>query len=374
MALNALPILVINLGGEMMYILDQRLKAQNIPKDKGDKVVNDIVKTMFDRQFMDEIFKPQQLYSKSALRSLFEKIAHASIMKLNTPSMDKLYDLMTMVFKYQVYLCPMPLDLLSITLNHLDAIRNFVITKPNIASQVDFVNIKLMETYQNLSLANFQLLRFTLLNFFQDLRIRVSIFIKEGIQHQNARFKIPSQGTVPYGFEVPGTIREYGSDVSLLSETFFLNGGNYLPSDAMNPDQPSTTLGTNIYTTYKDAGRTEYSIPSPQTNYEEEEEEREIDNHAQKQLDLMARLIGKTQSEMVQSDSHFSISMFGNGNDENVIAQEQIEEEERIININISKPTQQNMLDKIIADLGTDNSEEKAKGDDNLLELMDYAS
>lgn len=373
MALNALPILVINLGGEMMYILDQRLKAQNIPKDKGDKVVNDIVKTMFDRQFMDEIFKPQQLYSKSALRSLFEKIAHASIMKLNTPSMDKLYDLMTMVFKYQVYMCPMPLDLLSITLNHLDAIRKFVITKPNIVNQIDFVNIKLMDTYQNLSLANFQLLRLTLLNFFQDLRIRVSIFIKEGIQHQNARFKIPTQGTVPYGFEVPGTIREFGSDNTLVSETFFLSGGNYSPSDAMNPDHPGTTLGTNIYITYKDTGKTEYAVPPPQTSYEVEEEEG-IENHARKQLDLMARLIGKTKTEVLQSDSHFSISMFGA--DEKFTSQEQIdEEEERIININITKPTQQNMLDKIIADLEKDNNETANNDDDvNLLELMDYVS
>lgn len=29
-----MPMMVINLGGEMMYILQQRLVAQNIPRDK----------------------------------------------------------------------------------------------------------------------------------------------------------------------------------------------------------------------------------------------------------------------------------------------------------------------------------------------------
>lgn len=34
MSLKALPLLFLNMGGEMLYILDQRLKAQNIAKDK----------------------------------------------------------------------------------------------------------------------------------------------------------------------------------------------------------------------------------------------------------------------------------------------------------------------------------------------------
>ncbi len=45
-----MPMVIINLGGEMMYILDQRLKAQAIPSDKGSKVLNDVARTMFDKE------------------------------------------------------------------------------------------------------------------------------------------------------------------------------------------------------------------------------------------------------------------------------------------------------------------------------------
>lgn len=38
---------------------------------------------------MEELFKPQELYSKKALRTVYDRLAHASIMRLNQASMDK---------------------------------------------------------------------------------------------------------------------------------------------------------------------------------------------------------------------------------------------------------------------------------------------
>lgn len=55
----------------------------------------------------------------------------------------QLYDLMTMAFKYQVLLCPRPKDILLVSFNHMDAIRDFVKDTPAILNQVD-------ETYQQL--------------------------------------------------------------------------------------------------------------------------------------------------------------------------------------------------------------------------------
>ena len=38
MGARAMPILITNMGGEMVYILEQRLEAQNVPKDKGQRL------------------------------------------------------------------------------------------------------------------------------------------------------------------------------------------------------------------------------------------------------------------------------------------------------------------------------------------------
>lgn len=57
----------------------------------------------------------------------------------------QLYDLMTMAFKYQVLLCPRPKDILLVSFNHMDAIRDFVKDTPSILSQVDETNKQLVE-------------------------------------------------------------------------------------------------------------------------------------------------------------------------------------------------------------------------------------
>lgn len=36
-SLMTMPMLIVNMGAEMIYVLDQRLKAQNIPRDKSSK-------------------------------------------------------------------------------------------------------------------------------------------------------------------------------------------------------------------------------------------------------------------------------------------------------------------------------------------------
>lgn len=106
--------------------------------------MNDITGIMLNQRFLAELFKPQEVYNKPALRQLFEDLAHASIMRLNSESMGKLYDLMTMVFKHQVVMCAQPSDIICVTLNHLDAMRDFVST-PLIHKQIDGTYMKIME-------------------------------------------------------------------------------------------------------------------------------------------------------------------------------------------------------------------------------------
>ena len=85
----AMPIIVINMGGEMIYILQQRLQAQNVPADKAKKVLLDVVKAMYSPLFLSELFKPQEMYTAASTKQIFEKLAHSSIMRLNKSSMDK---------------------------------------------------------------------------------------------------------------------------------------------------------------------------------------------------------------------------------------------------------------------------------------------
>lgn len=52
-------------------------------------MLEDIIKTMHNEKFMAELFKPHRMYSNLSTRQIFDRLAHSSIMRLNSNSMDK---------------------------------------------------------------------------------------------------------------------------------------------------------------------------------------------------------------------------------------------------------------------------------------------
>ncbi|XP_049272588.1 protein OSCP1 [Rhipicephalus sanguineus] len=230
MALRALPLLYVNMGGEMLYILSQRLKAQRIDADKAQRVMSDIVAAMFGGRLIDELFRPQPLYSARALRSLFEKLTHTSVMRLSPASMDKLYDLMCMVVKYQLWACSSPRDLLPLTLKHLEAAGP--------GGSACHVATAVQKHLEPLDLASLQRARYSLLRFYQDLRVRVSVLLRSGAQRPNGQLAVLA--TPPAGGPRPGMIKEWAPGGFLLSERSFVVGDNGEASGT----RPA--LGTNM--------------------------------------------------------------------------------------------------------------------------------
>ena len=54
--------------------------------------------------------------------------------------------------------------------------------------------------------AELQLVRHTMLNFFQDLKIKVSVFLKDKVQNWNGTYILYCDGPVVYDGKQPGTI------------------------------------------------------------------------------------------------------------------------------------------------------------------------
>ncbi|XP_055889483.1 protein OSCP1-like isoform X2 [Biomphalaria glabrata] len=340
MSFKALPLLFMNLGGEMIYILDQRLSAQSIPNEKAKKVLTDIVSTMFNKKFMDEIFKPQNLYSKKAMRTVFDRIAHASIMRLNAASMDKLYDLMTMAVKYQISLALRPKDILLITLNHMDTIRSHV-EDSSVKAQVEYAFKIFLE---------------------------VSIFLKDKVQNNHGRFVLKPGGVLPYGTDIPNNIKSF-DESGKYRNIGFSCVANYTQASKegsyeMKGDR-ATKLGTNIYSVSRNvetsgpgasslmnAGDMDTSHPDPL---------------AKAHLDLLAQLIGARVTK-----NEFRLNLFKTDQEEEEAATiEPVQAiRSQVVNIDASKKTKSVELTKIFGEMTIDDS--KSKHDDNdLLDLMD---
>eukprot|EP01038_Epipyxis_sp_PR26KG_P012081 gene12081-16167_t len=244
-SLLAMPIIVLNMGGEMIYILHQRLQAQNVPEEKSRKVLEDVVRTMYTPLFLEELFKPQEIYSVASTKQIFEKLAHSSIMRLNKTSMDKLYDLMTMGVKFQIVSCKSPHQYLQVTLNHLDSLVDMV-KSDGVTSLIQIAISKSIDIYSQLTNGNWLLLQQVLHQFFQGRKIKVSLFLQQNLQTLTGVLVVSNKGSLPFGAETPGQVRyfENGKVVQKKSYDHTLSDQCYECQEVLDS---TSRLGCNMY-------------------------------------------------------------------------------------------------------------------------------
>lgn len=231
---QTMPILMSNLGAEMIYILCSRLKAQNVQEDKAHKVINDVVLSLFEEKLTTDMFKLNDLSKFSYIKQVFERLAHSSIMKLNSNSMSKLFDLMIMANKLQLVRIRYPEEISKVTMNHLNSIIDImkkhdpVLNKEAIKIVENFTN-RLKIIFNSYSSWDYVILKQTLLRFFQGKNIKVSIFIQEKLQNDLGQFTIPQKEFAPPFVNRPGTLIEVCNN---LKETMLnIHNSNYfIPS------------------------------------------------------------------------------------------------------------------------------------------------
>ncbi|OWZ12742.1 hypothetical protein PHMEG_00014045 [Phytophthora megakarya] len=388
-----MPMLIVNMGAEMIYVLDQRLKAQNIPRDKSSKVLEDIVKTMHNETFMAELFKPHRMYSNVSTRQIFDRLAHSSIMRLNANSMDKLYDLMRMGFKYQVLSCSSADELLQVTMNHLMNTKNLV-DSADVKRQVDETIQLTSMNFGGMSPADFYMLKQYLCRFFQDTRIKVSLFLQNGIQGIDGTLAIHYEGFTATGGKVPGMIRYYDASGRVEDEDTFAiattEGSVEAPEGSvLDRNQLNAHLGFNMYEADSKDGTGGFSRSTRQLFTDSKLRDtsasaKGLDVRKQQQksfkatavdgLNLLAELVGKSSSAKdVESDNKsLRINLFpddpttvGAGGDD--------EDGKEVPTIWIDAASdRKTSTDEILRDFKIDDdAKRERKGGEDLLDLMD---
>lgn len=176
-------------------------------------------------------------------------------MRLNKTSMDKLYDLMTMGFKHQMMRALHPSHLLQITLNHLDAVRH-ITDNSGVCELLDGTVRSVIDAYAPLSQGELWNLRYTLCRFFQDRRVKVSLFLQDGLQNMDGTLVLDVSGPLPPGSEVPGSIRYFESGKLLRTDKLPGFPGVVTVENSMLSDPRSCKLGDNLYVKERKSART----------------------------------------------------------------------------------------------------------------------
>lgn len=135
---------------------------------------------------MNEVNKPQAPYSHEALKNLIEDVTQSSAMRLDCKSMDKLWDLITMVFKWQISLSS---DILKLTARHLYEIENYVTAEE---TQLQLHKVQnLFDNYEKILSKNEKVeLRDALCAWLDEYNVRVSLLMRLGLQDLDGNFVV----------------------------------------------------------------------------------------------------------------------------------------------------------------------------------------
>lgn len=176
----------------MLYVLRQRLKAQKIDVDKTIQVLDEVTTTLLNPKILSPIFEESPMIEISQLRVTLESVVLSSIMKLDKSSMDKLFDLMIMMVKYQLKVATGPREIILITLNHIDAMRDMV-SDVNAQKCVSMVHQMVVNFYGCLTFDEVWNVRQCCLKELEPYNVRVSILLRRGLQNDDASFNIIPQ-------------------------------------------------------------------------------------------------------------------------------------------------------------------------------------
>ncbi|KAG8346781.1 putative Organic solute transport protein 1 [Trypanosoma vivax] len=319
---SSLPFLILNYGAEMIFILYERLVAQQVSQEMAQGALAGVVNHMFNDEFVSELLRPQQLYSFTATKELFTSLSQASVIRLSPSSMSKLFELMTVVLKYKLFVLRHPLELLELTWGCLEELLKVLPVEGQ--KCVMSVFPRLQEFFGQLTVGELASIRGQLLNFFSGRYTPVSILLEGGMQAQNGYFLLPLDECLPplSVCEPPGRICYYNKGSLVSSSTFehrdaTLRHPSHVPLDGWNPRVRANTRLTgrvvNMYNTNRERGskrekekpqsvKSDPVQPEAPTRSEEEH-----CDHVREEINHLLRLV-RGKKEGVQTG--FKLSLF----------------------------------------------------------------
>lgn len=113
---------------------------------------------------------------------MFSKLVNSSIMKLDKPSTEKLFYLVLMTFKKQVFLCSSPLELHALTIAHLQELIKIV---PSCQGLIERSIDSFVEMFRPYGIVIYVEIREEILSMLESYHSRIILFVETGYQREN---------------------------------------------------------------------------------------------------------------------------------------------------------------------------------------------
>ncbi|CAD8200546.1 unnamed protein product [Paramecium pentaurelia] len=369
-------LILLNLFGDVLYIIEQRLRAQGIDKEKGLTVLNDLAIKIYTYPNLQKIFTPAKTLSNNEIFQQVDQVVHCSIMKLNEDSLSKLFDLVIMTLKSYVMKSNSPYEIYLCTLRHFDVIQEIGINDQAIQAVLQCKQT-FIDKYSKLSSFEYMMIRGEIMKLLGGKFTRVQMFLNDKSQNQDGTFQQRSYGLSGYGVGQPGVIRmlkipEKYNVVLAVSSQFKEN-------KSTNPFQGKCNLGENIFQNKESQQQNKsQSILSTQNFYKTDSLDSQSSKFQTQSLNHLAQLI---QAKPI--DQQEDINLFykptaikqniDNQQQSQLINQNQPQQQSQILKQNIIQSfddTNNNLQSHLLQN----DQEEEEEDEIDLLTLMDKAA
>ncbi|XP_033174295.1 protein OSCP1-like isoform X2 [Bombus impatiens] len=150
-------------------------------------MLDEVTAALLNPKMLSSVFEEKSLTKISLLRPTLECVVLSSIMKLDKSSMNKLFDLMIMMVKYQLTAATGPVEIVLLTLNHTDAMRDMV-SNPNAQQCIGLVHQMVIDFYGTLTFEEVWNARNDCLKELEYYSVKVSILLRLGLQNDDGSF------------------------------------------------------------------------------------------------------------------------------------------------------------------------------------------
>lgn len=153
-------------------------------------MLTDIGAVLLHPKLLEELFIPQPVATHIVIKQLLRDISATSIMKLDDYSMSKLWDLMTIIFKWQLSVAT-NLNIFDITRRHLKCVAKLM---PQYFPKciIEQAMRKFEMLAQKFTDDDYKSLSNTLILWFSEYHSKISVLLRLGLQRKDGTFSLPA--------------------------------------------------------------------------------------------------------------------------------------------------------------------------------------
>lgn len=155
-------------------------------------MLRDLSTVLLDNRFLDQLIETESKTGRPLtvpqLRLLLADIACCSLMRLDPVSMDKLWDLMVVIFKWQLFVARNdPHRLINVTFKHLDGVAKMM-PEMKKGILVDVVKMKILTLWDTCDDAEKAEVAVAVSNWLHPFKVKISILMRLGLQDDACNF------------------------------------------------------------------------------------------------------------------------------------------------------------------------------------------